>query len=356
MRAVYLHGPLDLRLSDQPARPAPGPSEVTIAVEAVGICGSDMHMFETGGIGGLRAEKPFCLGHEFAGTVVAVGDHARAEDGSPVQVGQRVAVEPAVPCGHCECCREGNPNLCTNHSFFGVPPDDGALCEQLIVPAKNCFALPDGVSAEVGSLLETLGVALHAVDLGKVRVGHSAVIFGGGPVGLLILSVLRLAGVQPIYVFDPIAERRAKAIELGATAAWPVPEAGIDTVLQPLMDATRGRGCDIGFEVANADRSVDLTFGATRPGGRVVLVGIPPHDRCEFGHAMPRRKGLTVRFARRMKHTYPRTLALAVHPWMGPVLRDMVTHRFPLTESAAAFDLVHHYRDGVIKAVIEPQR
>lgn len=357
MRAIRLHGPRELRPDEIGEPRPPGPGEVMIAVEAVGICGSDLHLWETGGIGGRRAARPFCLGHEFAGTVVAVGDEAQAEDGARVQIGQCVAVDPACACGRCENCREGNPNLCVDHTFFGVPPDDGALCERLVVPAANCFALPAGVGPEVGSLLETLGVALHAVDLARPEVARSAAVFGAGPVGLLIVSLLRLAGAFPIHVFDPVAARRERAVALGAAAAWEVP-AGADlaTVLAPLAAATRGRGCDLALEVANADRSVDLTFEAARSGGRVVLVGIPPHDRCEFGHATPRRKGLTVRFARRMKHTYPRALALAVHPVMGPVLRDLITHRFALADTAVAFELVANRRDGVLKAVIQPPR
>jgi L-iditol 2-dehydrogenase len=211
------------------------------------------------------------------------------------------------------------------------------------------------VDAAVGSLLETLGVALHAVDLAKPRVGDSAAVVGAGPVGLLITGLLHLAGVRPLYVFDPVANRRERAQRMGATAAWSVP-ANQEAALMPLMQATKTRGCDITLEVANADRSVDLAFEAARCGGRTVLVGIPPHDHCEFGHSTPRRKGLTVRFARRMKHTYPRALALAVHPVFGPWLRELVTHRFSLAEATNAFTLAHSYQDDVIKAVIEPQR
>lgn len=355
MRAVQLFGPKDLRSVELPDVPPPGLSDVTVRVEAVGVCGSDLHMWETGGIGGRQVTSPLCLGHEFAGTVVEVGETPMAESGTKLEIGQRVAVDPAIPCGHCENCREGNPNLCPTHIFMGVPPDPGALCERMNVPAENCFVMPDAISPGVGSLLETLGVAIHAVDLGKTAVAHSAVIFGAGPVGLLILSLLRMAGVFPVYVFEPVAGRRAKAMELGAADAWPVPDDPAQA-LQPLMAATRGRGCDVGFEVADAGRSVDLTFAATRSGGRVVLVGIPPLDQTKFSHAVPRRKGLTVRFARRMKHTYPRALALAERPEYAAMLHDLVTHQFNLAESPAAFELAASYRDGVIKAVVNPSQ
>ncbi|MCF7689402.1 MAG: alcohol dehydrogenase catalytic domain-containing protein [Cephaloticoccus sp.] len=351
MRAVRLHGPLDLRPSEDPFPGPPANGEALVKIEAVGVCGSDLHMYETGGIGGRTVDHPFRLGHEFAGTVIAAGANACTEDGISLKPNQRVAVEPAVPCGRCENCREGNPNLCPHHQFFGVPPDDGALCEQLLVPARNCFVLPDTVSPEAGALLEPLGVALHAVDLAKLRPGNSVAIFGAGPIGLLILSVARMAGAFPLYVFDPIPERRAKALELGATAAWDVAPTD-NTTLQPLLVATAGRGVDVVVEAADAGRSIDLSFTAVRPGGRAVLVGIPPHGESQFNHANPRRKGLTVRFSRRMKHTYPRAIALYAHPMMKGAIDGLVTHRFPLSETARAFDLVHHYRDGVLKAMI----
>jgi L-iditol 2-dehydrogenase len=353
MRAIRLHGPFDLRLSNDPAPTSPAHREVLIAVDAVGICGSDLHMYETGGIGGRVADSPFRMGHEFAGTVIAVGSGATTESDHQLAVGDRVAVEPAMPCGRCENCREGNPNLCPHHEFFGVPPDDGALCEKLLVPAQNCFVLPPHISNAAGAILEPLGVAIHAVDLGKIRPGDSVAIFGAGPIGLLILSVARVAGASPIYVFDPLPERRAKALELGASAAFDVLSDLAETTA-PLRTATRGRGVDVVFEAADAGRSVELSFAAARCGGRAVLVGIPAHDRTEFGHSVPRRKGLTVRFARRMKHTYPRAIALYDHPLMTGVVDGIISHRYPLTDTAHAFDVVMNYREGVLKAIVTP--
>ncbi|WP_221032772.1 alcohol dehydrogenase catalytic domain-containing protein [Actomonas aquatica] len=354
MRATRLHGPQDLRHDSVPAAGEPSPATVRLRIDAVGVCGSDLHLYETGSIGGRVADEPFILGHEFAGTIDAVGADPRTADGQTLSIGQRVAVDPAVPCGQCECCREGNPNLCPHHHFFGVPPDAGALREFAVVPARNCWVLPDATSAAVGALLEPLGVAMHATDLAKLRIGQSVAIFGAGPIGLLILSLARRSGADPICVFEPVPERRAKARELGATHAWDVPTDATDAaVLQPLREATAGRGVDVAIEAADAHRSVDLSFGAARPGGRAVLVGIPADDRTHFSHAVPRRKGLTVRFARRMKHTYPRALALAQDPDFAAMLEGLITHRFPLAETAAAYDLVHRQADGVIKAIIE---
>lgn len=356
MKAIRLHGPFDLRL-DSVADPSdPGTDEVVITVTAVGVCGSDLHMYETGGIGGKFVNEPVTLGHEFAGEVTAVGQGAVTENGEPLRIGDRVAVDPAIPCGRCEPCRNGNPNLCLDHFFHGVPPDDGALVERLKVPARNCFRLPDSVSHEAGSLLETLGVSLHAIDLGRIKLGDTVAIFGAGPVGLLLLVLAKIQGAREVLVFEPVAVRRAKAIALGATAAWDVaPNADLDEVVQPLMQQTRERGVDVVFEAADAGKSVDQSFAAARFGGRVVLVGIPARDRTEFGHSLPRRKGLTVRFSRRMKHTYPRALALQEHPLMAGVLDELVSHRFKLADSKAAFDLALRCGDGILKAIITPQ-
>ena len=266
MRAIRLHGPFDLRSGDEPAPPAPVANQVLLKVDAVGICGSDLHMYETGGIGGRVAEQPFRLGHEFAGTVIAAGPAAQTETGQPLAPGQRVAVEPAVPCGHCENCRDGHPNLCPDHQFFGVPPDDGALCERLLVPGPNCFLLPDHINPESGALLEPLGVAIHAVDLGKIRAGDSVTVFGAGPIGLLLLAVARVSGAHPLYVYDPLPERRAQALQFGATAVFDVPTDNA-AAIAPLLAATQGRGTGVGFAAADAGRSVDLSFDAARCGG-----------------------------------------------------------------------------------------
>lgn len=225
----------------------------------------------------------------------------------------------------------------------------------MTVPARNCHLVPEGMSAATAALLEPLGVALHAVDLGKIKPGNSVVIFGAGPIGLLLVVLCRIMGAGAVHVFEPMDQRRKHAAALGATC-WQAPTgASPDKSVAAFMQATDRRGADVGFEAADAGTSVDQTFAATRIGGRVVLVGIPAHDRTEFGHSVPRRKGLTVRFSRRMKHVYPRALAVVTHPLMAGVLQGLVSHRFTLSQSRTAFDLAESLADGVVKAVIEPQ-
>ena len=199
MRAMKLCGVKDIQLLDVPEPPPIHPHEIRLRVNAVGLCGSDLHMYESGRTGAV--EMPLTLGHEFMGEVLQVGDSAQNGHGNPLQVGQRVAVEPNTPCYHCEQCEIGNPNLCLNHTFIGYSPTEGAMQEQLNVPARNCFPLPDSISDGGGTLLETLGVAIHTLDLARIKVANSVAVIGCGPVGLLILRLAKLAGASPAVCF-----------------------------------------------------------------------------------------------------------------------------------------------------------
>lgn len=338
MLSVRLHGPKDLRPEETPPPAAPGPGQVLIAVGAVGVCGSDLHMYETGKIGTTLVETPLVLGHEFGGTVIEVGPGALDGHAQPLQVGQRVAVDPQVACGHCRQCQEGHPNLCPRHRFYGVWPDDGALRGRMVVEARNCFPVPKSFSEATVALLETLGVAIHAVDLGKLRVAEGVGVIGCGPVGLLILRLAKLAGAGPLYAFDPLPWRRKKALELGADAAFeraPGPAADLDVV----------------FEAAWADASVQQAAEMARPGGRLVLVGIPSDDQLYLQHSTARRKGLSLIMARRMKHTYPRAIQLVASGQVD--LEGLVSHRYSLEQTPQAYAANAAYAPGLLKAVIE---
>lgn len=347
MKAARLHGARDIRIEDLAEPGPPGPGDALLAVRAVGICGSDLHMYEDARIGDTTFDSPLVLGHEFMGEVLAVGDNALDGNHQTLQVGQRVAVEPSTPCYHCEMCEQGHPNLCPHHTFYGVYPTDGALQEQMIVHARNCFPIPDSISDGAGTLLETLGVAIHAVDLGKLRVANSVAVIGCGPVGLLILELAKRAGCAPLYAFDKLAWRVEKAQQMGAQA-WNVDE--VDP-MQALTQATGGRGADVVFEAAWADESVQLAADMTRIGGRLVLVGIPGDDRLIMQHSTARRKGLTIMMARRMKHTYPRAIQLAT---LGALdLDSLISHHYPLTETDVAFAKNIAYDDGIHKIIVD---
>lgn len=312
MLAARLHGPRDVRLEEVPA---PETGEVLVRVTATGICGSDLHTYLDGRIGDTRLEAPLILGHEFAGV--------RAD------TGQRVAIDPAQPCHRCDLCEAGHPNLCRRLHFCGLFPDNGSLAEFIRVPASTCFPVPDSIDDVSAAMLEPLGVALHATDLARIRVGDRVAILGAGPIGLLLAQTAKLAGAE-IYMHDPRPWRMEFARRYGAEK----------------LPAE----VDVCFEAAWGAEAIERTMELTRPGGRVVLVGIPSEDRCVFKHSTARRKGLTVVFSRRMKHTYPRAIRLAASGRVD--LKTFVTHRFPLRQAAEAFALNAAYADNVLKAVI----
>jgi L-iditol 2-dehydrogenase len=332
VRSARLHGPRDVRLHDEDT-PVPGPGEVLVRVLAVGLCGSDLHWFEEGGIGSNRIGHPIVPGHEMAGQT---GD------------GRLVAIEPAIPCERCSLCLEGHPNLCPTIRFSGQGDDDGSMREWMAWPQRCLFPLPAGLTAADGAMLEPLGVAIHTVDLAHVRPGSSVGVFGSGPIGLLCLQVAKAAGAARVVATDlatrPHRLDAARALGAEVFAAEDGREA------KAILKAVGGHGLDVAIEAAGVQAAVDAAAESVRPGGRVALAGIPSDERTSFKVSTARRKGLTFVMVRRMKHTYARAIALTV---AGRVdLRSVVTHRFPLADAARAFDVAAR-REG-LKVVVEP--
>lgn len=333
-RALRLHGPGDLRLHDEPP-PVPGRGDLLVRVTAVGICGSDLRWLAQAGIGDERLRRPLVLGHELAG-VIDGGDRR----------GQRVAVDPAISCGLCEFCRAGHPNLCAALRFAGQGAEDGALREYMAWPSRCLHPLPDSLSDADGAMLEPLGVAIHAVDLGHVQAGMSVAVLGCGPIGLLVLQLARAIGAARLLATDILPHRLEAARSLAAETfqADGGREAG------EIVAATGGRGVDVALEAAGENEAVEAAVASLRPGGRLVLIGIPADDRTSFSASTARRKGLTIKLSRRMKHTYPRAIRLVES---GAVdVRSLVTHRFPLAHFERAFDVALR-REG-LKVIVEP--
>jgi L-iditol 2-dehydrogenase len=330
MRTVRLHGPGRLRLADE-ATPHVPPGFAPVAITTVGICGSDLHWYLTGGIGDAQLDRPIVPGHELAG-VVDVGDGTE----------QRVAVDPAIPCGTCPICGVGDANLCPQVAFAGHSRD-GGLQEQLVWPRALLHPLPDGVSDLAGAMLEPLGVALHAADLGHLRIGMRVLVVGCGPIGLLLVQLARLAGAAQVVGVEPIAHRREAARRFGADLAV----AGSQEL------AEEGQtGFDVAFEVTDDGLAAETAMGSVRPGARVVLVGIPDDDRTSFSASLARRKGLTLVLSRRMHGTYPRAIDLVA---TGRVdVASLVSHRFGLEQAAEAFTVAAE-RQG-LKTVVHPDR
>jgi L-iditol 2-dehydrogenase len=348
MWGARLYAPKDLRVERLPLPGEPGPSEVLLETSVTSICGSDLHTYLDGRIGDTPMGAPLILGHEFSGIVTHAGKDARDGYDGLLRAGQRVAVDPAVPCHRCEFCEQGHPNLCRRLHFCGLYPDDGSLCEWIIMPARCCFPLPKELNDVEGALLEPLGIALHAVDLAGLHLGESVAILGAGPIGLLILRLVVLSGAIPVAVTDPHSWRLDFARHWGAQA---VVSAGSGNPVEAVMDLTRGRGVDVVIEAAWGEETVEQSAEMARLGGRIVLVGIPREDRLWMRASPARRKGLTIKLSRRMKHAYPRAISLAERQEVD--LMALVSHRFPLTEAPEAFAMNADYRDVVVKVVIE---
>ena len=330
MKVVRLHGVSDLRVEEAPKPQAAG-DETQLQVRAVGVCGSDLHWLADGSIGDAQLTRPLILGHEFAGITEA---------------GERVAVDPAISCGHCEMCRAGNPNMCEHLRFAGHGEQDGALREFLAWPTRCLHRLPDSLSFADGAMLEPLGVALHSTDLGGIQVGMTVGVFGCGPLGLLVVQLARLSGATAILATDKLSHRVEAARLLGARHAF-LAQGGDE--IDSILSATEGRGVDVAFEVAGDEKAVDMAFAAVKAAGKVVLAGIPSDDRTSFQASVARRKGLTIKMVRRMKNTYPRAIRLVESGLVD--VRSLVTHRFPLEKTADAFALALR-RDG-LKVMIE---
>ena len=346
MWAARLHGPADLRVEEIASPGPPGPGQVLLRVKTTGICGSDLHSYQDARIGDTPVSGPLILGHEFSAIVEALGDQAQNGLFQPLTPGQRVAVDPAQPCGRCEMCEQGNPNLCWRLHFCGNYPDGGSLCEWMHMPARSCFPVPDDLDDVEAALLEPLGVALHSMDLARIRVGDAVAIIGAGPIGLLLLQVARLSGAAPVFVIDPLSWRLERARAWGGV---PIASRGGDAVAR-VQELTHGRGVDVAIEAAWADTSINDAVEMARLGGRIVLVGIPGDDRLAMKHSTARRKGLTLRLCRRMKHVYPRAIALVRSRRVD--LRGLVSHEFPLKRADEAFRLNAAYVEGVMKIMI----
>jgi L-iditol 2-dehydrogenase len=347
MLAARLHGPSDLRVEKVPHPGPPGRGDALLRVRVTGLCGSDLHSYKDARIGDTPIEGPLILGHEFSGIVEDVGPDLADGNFEPLQPGTRVAVDPAQPCRRCEFCEQGHPNLCRRLHFCGNYPDGGSLCQWMHMPARSCFPVPKRLDDTEAALLEPLGVALHAVDLAKLRVGSSLAILGMGPIGLLCLQISQLAGADPVFATDKFPWRLKLAAKYGAI---PV-NCDREDAVQRIAKETHGRGVDVAVEAAWAEHSVAQAAEMARLGGRVVLVGIPGDDHLALKASTARRKGLTLVLSRRMKHIYPRAMRLAAQGRVD--LRGLVSHRFPLKRAVEAFQLNAAYQDKVVKVMVE---
>ena len=348
MKRVVLTAPGRLEVQEAPV-PRPGPGEALLRIRAVGVCGSDLHMFKEGAIGGISltdAAGPFVPGHECMGVVQDAGP---GTDRS--LVGRRVFVEPAINCRQCRWCLAGKPNVCPHHSFLGTPPRNGCLAEYMVHPAWLCQPLPDDVSDDAAVLLEPLAIALHSLERVAATVGQSAVVLGAGPIGLAHVLLLARAGAAPLLATDVLDYRAECAARLGATAVANPRKTDVPALV---ADLTAGAGADMVFECAGVPETFGQMVRCAAPAGRVAVVGIPVKDELTFRHSAARRKGLDVLMIRRANLTFHRALgaARADGGRLLKALESLATHHWPMEQCQQAFEAAAEYRDGVLKAII----
>ncbi len=322
----------------------PAPGHVQVQVDAVGICGSDLHYFAEGRAGDTEARYPQVLGHEPAGTVVVAGEGVTGW--SP---GDRVAIDPPIYCYHCRHCMSGRHNLCDHVRFMSSPEEPGFFRERANVPAENLMPLPRNLGFAEATLFEPLSIILHSFRFGDPKLGETAAVFGAGPIGLATIAALRLAGAQRIWCVEPVAHRRAMALELGADAAFNPREC--DPVAE-IWRESGGRGVDVTFDCATKEDTVNQSLYVTRSGGRIVITGLPSDLRLSLDFHHLRKREQSFFPVRRSNHTSERALELLREH--GRRFTPMLTHRMRLAEIQRAFEMLENYGDGVCKIVLYP--
>ena len=323
-------------------KPVPKEGEVLVKVEYVGICGSDLHYYESGRIGNFIVEPPFVLGHEAGGTVVEVGSGV-----THLKAGDRVALEPGKTCGHCEHCKEGKYNLCEDVIFFATPPVDGVFQEYVAHEAGLCFKLPDNVSTLEGALVEPLSVGLHAAMQGGAHIGQTAVVTGAGCIGLVSLLALKAMEVSRVIVVDVIEKRLQKAKELGADYVINGKEQ--DTVAE-IKRLTEGKGCDLSIETAGTQITASQLIQASKKGATIVFVGYSASGEMTLPIGMALDKELTFKTVFRYRNIYPMAIeAIAA----GKIrIKDIVTDYFELDDIQHAMDACVENKAEIVKGVI----
>ncbi|MDM8124387.1 NAD(P)-dependent alcohol dehydrogenase [Mediterraneibacter glycyrrhizinilyticus] len=316
--------------------------EVLVKLEYVGICGSDLHYYETGAIGDYVVEPPFVLGHEPGGIVVEVGKNV-----THLKAGDRVALEPGKTCGHCEFCKTGRYNLCPDVVFFATPPVDGVFQEYVAHEADLCFKLPNNVSTLEGALIEPLAVGFHAAIQGDAHLGQKAVVMGAGCIGLVSMMALKARGVSEVYVVDIMEKRLKKALELGADG---VINGAEENVEQKIRQITDGRGVDLVIETAGTEITTRQAISIAKKGSNIVLVGYSKSGEMTLPMSLVLDKELTFKTVFRYRHIYPMAIEAVAQGKVN--LKGIVTDIFDLDDVQKAMDYSVNNKTDIVKAVI----
>jgi L-iditol 2-dehydrogenase len=343
MKAMMLTGIRQMEMKEVPDPAIIKPGDVLIRMKVLGICGSDVHYYTRGKIGTQKVEYPFTVGHEGAGVVVETGTAVKK-----VKPGDVIAIEPAMPCWECDQCLSGRYHTCRNLKYLGCPGQaEGCLSEYLVMPEESCVPLHGKLTADQGSISEPLSIGLYAVKQAGDIKGKDIAILGFGPIGMSVALTAKALGADKIYISDKIDERLRIAEKLSVTCTLnPLKENIVNKIRQK-----EHLGLDIVFECCGKQEALDQSVDILKPGGKVMVVGIPEFERWSLNVEDTRRREISFHFVRRQVDCVEPVLDLMEK---GAVdVSKMITHRFPLSKSKEAFDLVASYGDGVMKAMID---
>ena len=317
--------------------------DVLIRMKTLGVCGSDIHYYVSGRIGSQVVSYPFTVGHEGSGQVVAVGGGVRH-----VGPGDRVAIDPAMSCGECDQCLADRPHTCRRLRFLGCPGQaEGCLSQYIVMPEASCYRIPDTLSYDQAAISEPLSIGLYAVKQSVPMQGANVGILGFGPIGMSVMLSARALGADRIFVTDKIDERLQIAEKSGATlTANPVREDVVKKIAGEVPEAL-----DVVFECCGQQDALENGVDLLKPGGILMIIGIPEFDRWSIPVDTTRHKELTIRNVRRQNGEVAPALEMMQRGLIS--VEPMVTHRFGFGDAKKAFDLVAAYGDGVMKAMID---
>jgi L-iditol 2-dehydrogenase len=343
MKRAVLTGLNQIEIIEAPVPEIKNDNDVLIRMAVVGICGSDIHYYKEGKIGSQIVQYPFTVGHEGAGIVESIGNKVQS-----VKPGDRIAVEPSIACGKCDQCLAGRPHTCRNNLFLGCPGQiEGNLAEFIVLPESQCILLENHQSIDDGAISEPLAIGLYALKQANITVDDSIAILGFGPIGMSVFKMAQAFGFDKIYVSEKISERCKMAARQGA--AW-VGNPLNDDIVESIT-AIEPQLIDVAFECCGQQETMDIAIDILKPGGKLVLIGIPEFDRWSFSADKVRRKEITIINIRRQNHCTGKTLEMLANKLIDG--NSMITHRFPFLKIQQAFDLVANYREGVMKAMID---
>ncbi len=338
-----LTGIREMKMMNIPDPVIKRPDDVLIKMNVLGICGSDIHYYTQGRIGSQEVKYPFTVGHEGAGVIVETGPEVKK-----VKPGDRIAIEPSMPCGECDQCLSGRSHTCRKIKFLGCPGQaEGALSEYIVMPEANCIPLPGNLNPDHGSISEPLAIGIYSVKKSGGVKGLKVGVLGFGPIGMSVMLAARADGAERIYITDKIDERLAIASkEKVRSTANPLKE----DIVKKIMDQDPS-GLDVVFECCGQQEALDQAVDLLKPGGKIIIAGIPEFDRWSVNVENTRRRELMIQFIRRQVNCTETAIEM-MHT--GTIaISNMVTHRFPFSRTKEAFDLVEGYHDGVMKAMID---